>query len=129
MIPHDYSIQSAFWVGPGKGCVLLSKNWKERSLPPIRISGKRLLLHNLQPMHADKIGVFTGYYEEKHSIIFCLDPDRHPHVDFKHNPVRVAGIFNNWGRSEDASSFELSPSNSTSGKALYTVAIPRDRLI
>ena len=129
MIAHKHLIQAAYWVGPGKGCFLLSKNWEKRSLPPVRIAGEQLVIQNLQPMQPDDIGVFTGHYEERDSIIFCLDPERHPHVDFKHNPVRVAGIFNNWGRSEDASSFELSASYGPSGRPLYTVAIPRDQII
>ncbi|MEC7609892.1 MAG: hypothetical protein VX964_06950, partial [Verrucomicrobiota bacterium] len=129
MNPHNHSIQAAYWVGPGRGCFLLSENWEKRSLPPVRFAGEQLMIQKLQPMKPDDIGVFTGYYEEQDSIIFCLEPERHPHVDFKYNPVRVAGLFNNWGRSVDATSFELSASNRTSGRPLYTVAIPRDRLI
>ena len=86
-------------------------------------------MKNLRHMEAEEIGRFTGYYEEGDHIIFCLNPLRYPHVDFDHDPVRAAGPFNDWGRSEDAASFELSRAETKTGAPLYKAAIPRKRVV
>lgn len=86
-------------------------------------------MKNLRHMEPEEIGRFTGYYEEDDQVIFCLNPKRYPHVDFDHDPVRAAGPFNDWGRSEDAAIFNLSKAETTTGKPLYKVAIPRERVV
>ena len=51
----------------------------------------------LRPMSLEEIGCFMGYYGEGESIVFCLDPERFPQIDFDLDRVKVAGSFNNWG--------------------------------
>jgi pullulanase/glycogen debranching enzyme len=122
-------ILAAYWIRPGQCCVLLARNWKKNESPPIRLDAEGLKMENLRHMDAEEIGRFTGYYEEGDAIVFCLNPLRYPHIDFDHDPVRAAGPFNDWGRSEDAASFNLRPAKSKSGKPLYKVAVHRDRVI
>jgi len=129
MSTSDSHIHAAYWIGPGQCCVLLRKNWKKNNRPPIRLSGEGLKLKNLRPMEAEEIGRFTGYFEQGDRIIFCLNPDRFPHIDFDRDPVRVAGPFNDWGRSEDAAAFNLSRTNTTSQQPLYQVSVPRARVV
>ncbi|MFU8848101.1 MAG: alpha-amylase family glycosyl hydrolase [Opitutales bacterium] len=84
---------------------------------------------NLRHMQAEGIAEFTGYYEKGDQIIFCLNPRRYPHIDFDHDPVRVAGPFNDWGASEDAGSFYLQHDGKANDARLYKVAIPRERVV
>ena len=122
-------IQAAYWIRPGQACVLLARNWKRDLCPAIRLKAKGLRMKNFRHMEPEEIGRFTGYYEEDDRIIFCLNPERYPHIDFDHDPVRAAGPFNDWGRSEDAASFNLSKAETSTGKPLYKVAIPRARVV
>ncbi|MGB0744689.1 MAG: alpha-amylase family glycosyl hydrolase, partial [Opitutales bacterium] len=122
-------IQAAYWTRPGEACVLLARNWKKNDRPPIRLKADGLKMKNLRPMEPEEIGRFTGYYEENDRIIFCLNPDRYPHIDFDHDPVRAAGPFNDWGRTEDAADFSLSKAETKTGESLYKVSIPRERVV
>lgn len=122
-------IQAAYWIRPGQACVLLARNWIKNDTPPIRLKADGLRMQNLRHMEPEEIGRFTGYYEEGDRIIFCLNPERYPHIDFDHDPVRAAGPFNDWGRSEDAASFSLAKSETKSGKPLYKVSVPRERVV
>lgn len=122
-------IHSAFWLGPGRGCVLLERNWKLKAMPPIQLAAEGLEMVGLRPMEGREIGSFTGYYERDGDIIFCLDPDRYPQIDFEGDPVRVAGPFNDWGRSGDAIDFQLKRRQTTDRKMLYEVAVPRKRVV
>ena len=121
-------IEKAYWIGPGQACVLLAHNCKN-DRPPIRLHAKGLKMKNLRHMEAEEIGRFTGYYEAGDQIIFCLNQERYPQVDFDHDPVRAAGPFNDWGRSEDAADFNLQKAETTTGKPLYKVSIPRARVV
>lgn len=122
-------IQSAYWIGPGQACVLLARNWKKNDTPPIRLHAAGLRMKHLRHMEPEEIGRFTGYYEDGDQIIFCLNPQRYPQIDFDNDPVRAAGPFNDWGRTEDAASFNLSKASTRTGKPLYKVAIPRARVV
>ena len=86
-------------------------------------------MRNLRRMEPEEIARFTGFFEADHSIVFCLNPRRYPHVDFDRNPVHVAGPFNDWGRSDDMDAFVLRPHGTRSGKPLYSVAVDRDRVV
>jgi pullulanase/glycogen debranching enzyme len=122
-------IHAAYWIRPGQGCVLLAHNWIKNETPPIHLQADGLKIENLRHMPAEEIARFTGYYEEDKHIIFCLNPLRYPHVDFDHDPVRVAGPFNDWGASEDAAEFNLRSTETPTGAPLYKVAIPRSRVV
>ena len=122
-------IQAAYWIRPGQACVLLARNWKKNDTPPIQLSADGLNMENLRHMEPEEIGRFTGYYEEGDQIIFCLNPLRYPHVDFNHDPVRAAGPFNDWGRADDAATFNLQKAETKSGAPLYKVSIPRKRVV
>lgn len=122
-------IQAAYWIRPGQGCVLLAHNWKKNDRPPIHLKAEGLKMKNLRHMGAEDIAQFTGYYEENNHIIFCLNPLRYPHIDFDHDPVRVAGPFNDWGASGDGADFNLRRSETQTGAPLYKVAIPRERVV
>ncbi len=129
MNPSQNHIQAAYWIRPGEGCVLLSRNWKKSGLPPLSLKGNKLKMHQLRQMEPEEIGRFTGYYEEGDKIIFCLNPRRYPHIDFDHDPVHAAGPFNDWGRAHDAADYKLSPAETKTGKPLYKVEIHRDRVV
>jgi pullulanase/glycogen debranching enzyme len=129
MSSSQHHIQAAYWIRPGQACVLLSRNWKRNTLPPITLQGKDLQLQNLRPMDPEEIGRFTGYYESQDSIIFCLNPERYPHIDFDQDPVRAAGPFNDWGRSADAASYELTEASPPNGKPFYQVKVPRHQVV
>ena len=79
----------------------------------------------LRPMSLEEIGCFMGYYGEGESIVFCLDPERFPQIDFDLDRVKVAGSFNNWGRSSNSADFYLKASSSENGSELYSVGVPR----
>lgn len=122
-------IHAAYWIRPGQGCVLLAHNWIKNDTPPISLQAVDLKMKNLRHMKAEDIARFSGYYEKGNEIVFCLDPLRYPHVDFDHDPVRVAGPFNDWGASADGARFSLEPRETAGGTKLYTVAIPRERVV
>lgn len=122
-------IQAAYWIRPGQGCILLAQDWKKNEKPPIHLKGRDLRMKSLRHMAAEDIARFTGYYEDNNHIVFCLNPLRYPHVDFEHDPVRVAGPFNEWGASGDAATFNLRRAETGTGAPLYKVAIPRDRVV
>lgn len=129
MSQRKQHIESAFWLSPGHGCVLLAHNWKLKTLPPVSLLADGLEMIGLRPMEPEDIGRFTGYFESGDDMVFCLDPSRFPQIDFENDPVRVAGPFNDWGRSEDAADFVLRPATTGPGVSLYSVAVPRPRVV
>lgn len=130
MSQRTQHIQSAFWIAPGRCCVLLEHNWKPQALPPVHLQASGLEMLGLRRMEPTAIGRFTGYYERDKEMVFCLDPARFPQIDFENDPVRVAGPFNDWGRSEDGVDFVLRPQGSKNGSgALYEVSVPRERVV
>lgn len=108
---------------------MLARNWIKKSTPPIRLIANGLKIKNLRHMPAEEIGCYTGYYEQGDEIIFCLNPERFPHIDFDQDPVRAAGPFNDWGRSEDTGDYTLSRSENKSGPPLYQASVPRDKVV
>jgi pullulanase/glycogen debranching enzyme len=122
-------IKAAYWMRPGQGCVLLERNWIKNDSPPITLEGKGLKMKNLRHMEPEDIGRFNGYYEDGDRIVFCLNPERYPHIDFDHDPVRAAGPFNDWGRAHDANTFNLTKAKTKSGEPLYQVSVPRERVV
>ncbi len=128
MEPTDRHIIAAYWTRPGAGCVLLARDWKASTLPPLKVRGKGLKIRNLRPMDGEAMARFTGYHERGGRIEFCLDPRRFPHVDFDHDPVRVAGPFNDWGRADDAKDFEMRRRQTGDGP-LLGVSVDRERVV
>jgi pullulanase len=122
-------ILSAYWLGPGRCCVFLARNWKKKTPPPIRLQAEGLELLGLRPMKQTEIGRFIGYYEADGRMVFCIDPERYPQIDFEQDPVQVAGPFNEWGRSEDSEKFVLKRAETADGQTLYQVAVPRSRVV
>ncbi|GHC13582.1 alpha-amylase family glycosyl hydrolase [Cerasicoccus arenae] len=118
-------ILAAYWTAPGKGVVLMKRNWSSSTLPQFYIDGKDVEVAKVKRMDPIALAMFTGFYEADGNIHFCVDPLRFPHVDFKTNPVRVAGLFNNWGRDENESAWTLHSAKDTNGKTYYTTKIPK----
>ncbi|MFP4157285.1 MAG: alpha-amylase family glycosyl hydrolase [Opitutales bacterium] len=122
-------ILGAYWMGPGQACVLLARDWKKKTLPPIRLQNTDLELSNLRRMKPSEVGRFTGYYESGGEVVFCIEPKRYPQIDFEADPIMVAGPFNDWGRAEDPETFRLSRAEESEGGTLYRVAVPRARIV
>lgn len=124
----DRRILAAYWTAPGKGVVLFHRNWPSADMPDLYIEGEGrddITVRRVEPLELAK---FTGFYEEGDDIVFVVNPKRYPHVDFATNPVRVAGPFNNWGRSTDETPWTLVADKDASGNTVYTTKVPRAEL-
>jgi len=131
MSPAHQHLLAAYWTGPGRCCVLLQRSWKQNKKPPLDLVADGLRMKDLRPMPVEAIGRFTAYYEAEDEMVFCLEPHRYPQIDFEADPVRVAGPFNDWGRSDDCDRFTLTRREAPGdgGPALYTVSVPRERVV
>ncbi|WP_269538686.1 alpha-amylase family glycosyl hydrolase [Cerasicoccus fimbriatus] len=120
-------IIAAYWTAPGKGVVLMNRNWTSAAFPDLYLDADGLEIKTVKHMDPVELAKFTGFYEHKGDIIFCIDPKRFPHVDFEANPVRVAGPFNNWGR-DNQSRWNLTADKDAAGETIYTVTVPRGEI-
>jgi len=121
-------ILAAHWSAPGKGVVLMQRNWTAKDLPSFYIDGRGIEVARVWRMHPRRLAQFTGFYEEDGRICFLLDPKRFPHVNFEKRPVRVAGPFNHWGRDENPEHWELQAVEGPGGETLYEARIPRGEI-
>lgn len=124
----DRRIMAAYWTAPGKGVVLFQRNWTAANLPELYIEGEGRDDITVQRMDPVELAKFTGFYEDSRNIVFVVDPKRFPHVDFETNPVRVAGPFNNWGRTEKASPWTLHAAVDANNQLVYTTTVPRGEI-
>ncbi len=129
MASTPVDIDRAFWLGPGSGCVLLTANCGGSSPPALALEAKQLRVTDVRRAAREFVGQFFGYYERADGwIVFCQEAERHPQIDFKRNPVRVAGPFNDWGRSGRMEDWQLAPRAIGDGLSLWECAVPRERL-
>ena len=121
-------IDSAYWMTPGCGCILLSDNWNFEALPTFKLNDPALEILRLRRMPPSDLAYFTAYERIEEAIQFVLDPNRHPHIDFHKDPVSVVGAFNNWGDCSNRSDFELISEAPHSNQALFTKTISAEQL-
>lgn len=124
----DRRIMAAYWTAPGKGVVLFKRNWTSADMPELYIEGEGRDDITVQRMNPVELAKFTGFYEESRDIVFVVNPQRFPHVDFESNPVRVAGAFNNWGRTEKESPWTLRAAVDANNQIVYTTTVPRGEI-
>ncbi|WP_309398044.1 alpha-amylase family glycosyl hydrolase [Cerasicoccus maritimus] len=117
-------IHAAYWTAPGKGVVLMQRNWDIAAFPEFYLDADGLEIGKVQRMDPVELAKFTGFYQDGDDTVFCLDPKRFPHVDFANNPVRVAGPFNNWGRDEKEKLWTLVAEEDAQGETYYAVKVP-----
>lgn len=121
-------ILAAYWTAPGQGVVLFHRNWDAARLPRLILDGHGAGVARVERLHPLRLASFTGFSEMDGQLVFALDPQRFPHVDFEHNPVRVAGPFNDWGRAEHQEPWILRPLEGPDGQTLYAARVDRNRL-
>jgi len=121
-------ILASYWSRPGKGVVLMQRNWTAEKLPQFYVDADGVAVEKVERMPLRQLAQFTGFYEHDGAICFVLNPDRFPHVNFEKRPVRVAGAFNNWGRDDNGEHWELKPAKGPVRERLYEVRIPRGEI-
>lgn len=121
-------IDSAYWITPGCGCILLSDNWGFDALPTFKFNDPALEILRLRRMPPSDLAYFTAYERIDKDIQFILDPNRHPHIDFHQDPISVVGAFNNWGDCPNRLDFELISEAPHSKQALFTRTISAEKL-
>ena len=121
-------IDSAYWITPGCGCILLSDNWGFDALPTFKFNDPALEILRLRRMPPSDLAYFTAYERIDKDIQFILDPNRHPHIDFRQDPISVVGAFNNWGDCPNRLDFELISEAPHSKQALFTRTISAEKL-
>lgn len=121
-------IDSAYWITPGCGCILLSDNWGFEALPTFKFNDPALEILRLRRMPPSDLAYFTAYERIDQDIQFILDPNRHPHIDFHQDPISVVGAFNNWGDCPNRLDYELTSEAPHSNIALFTKTISVEEL-
>lgn len=122
-------IAHAFWLAPRAGCVFLRDNWEAERVPHLAFASEPLEIDRVERAPPDFFGRFCGYYDDgAGNIVFCQEAERHPQIDFEHNPVQVAGAFNDWGRAGPAEAWQLRRHQASDGGTLWTCTVPKDRL-
>lgn len=124
----DLRIDSAYWIAPGCACILLSDNWGFDALPTFKLNDPSLEILRLRRMPPSDLAYFTAYERIGEDIQFILDPKRHPHIDFRQDPVSIVGEFNNWGDCPNRSDFELISESPHSNEALFTKTISAQQI-
>lgn len=122
-------IIDAYWLRPRIGCVVLDRNWDGAQPPDLAIESDGLRIARVRPAPPSFLCKFWGYYERPDGwIVFGQEAGKHPQVDFRSNPVQVAGSFNRWGVDGPAEHFRLRPVPRDDGRTVWECALPRERL-
>ncbi len=87
----------AFWTSRFDGLFGLTQDWTDAAMPPVQFSAPAKI-RRLTRMTPREWSRFSGYCFEKNSAapIFVLWPELYPQFDFRADPPRVAGTFNDW---------------------------------
>lgn len=99
-------ISAAYWTHPNRGCVLLEHDFGaarhhsghagHTALPPLTLFSPNLEMRNLRVLEPLQFGKVAGYCRRGDAIVFCVDPQRYPYLDFTRDGLFVQGDFNGW---------------------------------
>lgn len=103
-------IVQAYLTSLTEGIVELTKDWRARHAPPLRLNGTRIAELHRVPDH--QFGNDSGFFvNRKGHIYFFLSDRSHPKPFSRKGRVYVAGDFNGWNEAIGRDEWELRPAS------------------
>lgn len=118
-------IQSAHWETPDRLLIQLQRDWNSDSaLPPLFLGPEPRSFHSLKRVPLVEFGRIAHYYATPTEVVFVLDPEHAPQLDFDEHAVYVAGAFNGWEDARQNDKWKLQPV-SKEGRDLLQLRVAR----
>lgn len=119
-------IQNAYWETSRQLLIQLRQDWNDDStLPPLFLGPKIRPFHSLKRVPLSEYGRIAHYYMKATEVVFMLDPELAPQVDFDKRSVYVAGSFNGWESALGQENWKLKKV-SLENRQLMQLRVPRE---
>ena len=97
VLNESFTVVHAYLDSIESGVVELASDWDSESAPLISMEGSRSKYLRLQPIEAYQYGLNSHYFvDEEGTLVFILNPESYPSIDYEETRVFLAGDFNDW---------------------------------
>jgi hypothetical protein len=120
-------IFSALWTTPTLGMISLTRDWVQKTPPPLFWGRRDVPLQKLRKAPPLVFGDVSGYFTQGAWLTFCLRASRYPNFDLHGKGVYVAGEFNKWQPDFSKRAWRLEPAM-IGGETYFLLNVQRTRV-